>query len=164
MEIKVIKDGTTEEMVYNGLELLEKIASKIIDKSNSAVSLKSDKENSNTDSLETLQRDNELLLTFVGTYFTIAPSFKDMVTEYQKIKDSETFRNKIIVRNKIIDREIKGLTGYIEMLDVGEITGKPTDLQILKMQIKSTLEITVKVLEKLKDTYSKDEDTLKIEM
>lgn len=23
MEIKVIKDGTTEEMVYNGLELLE---------------------------------------------------------------------------------------------------------------------------------------------
>lgn len=158
MKIKVIKDGTTEEMVYNGLELLEKIASKIIDKSNSAVSLKSDKENSNTDSLETLQRDNELLLTFVGTYFTIAPSFKDMVTEYQKIKDSETFRN------KIIDREIKGLTGYIEMLDVGEITGKPTDLQILKMQIKSTLEITVKVLEKLKDTYSKDEDTLKIEM
>lgn len=158
MEIKVIKDGTTEEMVYNGLELLEKIASKIVDKSNSAVSLKSDKENSNTDSLKTLQRDNELLLTFVGTYFTIAPSFKDMVTEYQKIKDSETFRN------KIIDREIKGLTGYINMLDVGKIKGKPTDLQILKMQIKSTLEITVKVLEKLKDTYSKDENTLRIEM
>ena len=158
MEIKVIKDGTTEEMVYNGLELLEKFASKIVDKSNSAVSLKPDKENSNTVTLETLQQDNELLLTFVGTYFTIAPTFKDMVTEYQKIKDSETFRN------KIIDREIKGLTGYIEMLDVGKITEKPTDLQILKMQIKSTLEITVKVLEKLKDTYSKDEDTLRIEM
>lgn len=158
MEIKVIKDGTTEEMVYNGLELLEKFASKIVDKSNSAVSLKSDKENSNTVTLETLQQDNELLLTFVGTYFTIAPTFKAMVTEYQKIKDSETFRN------KIIDREIKGLTGYIEMLDVGKITEKPTDLQILKMQIKSTLEITVKVLEKLKDTYSKDENTLRIEM
>ncbi|WP_314160295.1 hypothetical protein [uncultured Gemella sp.] len=158
MEIKVIKDGTTEEMVYNGLELLEKIASKIIDKSNSAVSLKTDKENNNTVTLETLQQDNELLLTFVGTYSTIAPSFKDMVTEYQKIKDSETFRN------KIIDREIKGLTGYIEMLDVGKITEKPTDLQILKMQIKSTLEITVKVLKKLKDTYSKDENTLRIEM
>ena len=50
------------------------------------------------------------------------------------------------------------------MLDVGKITEKPTDLQILKMQIKSTLEITVKVLEKLKDTYSKDENTLRIEM
>ena len=98
------------------------------------------------------------MLTFVGTYLTIAPTFKDMVTEYQKIKESETFRN------RIIDREIKGLTGYIEMLDVGKITGKPTDLQILKMQIKSTLEITVKVLEKLKDTYSKDENTLRIEM
>lgn len=154
MEIKVIKDGTTEEMVYNGLELLEKIASK----SNSSVSLKPYQGNNNTDSLETLQQDNELLLTFVGTYSTIAPTLKDMVTEYQKIKDSETFRN------KIIDREIKGLTGYIEMLDVGKITEKPTDLQILKMQIKSTLEITVKVLEKLKDTYSKDENTLRIEM
>lgn len=158
MEIKVIKDGTTEEMVYNGLELLEKFASKIVDKSNSSVSSNPHQGNNNTDSLETLQQDNELLLTFVGTYFTIAPTLKDMVTEYQKIKDSETFRN------KIIDREIKGLTGYIEMLDVGKITEKPTDLQILKMQIKSTLEMTVKVLEKLKDTYSKDENTLRIEM
>lgn len=146
MEIKVIKDGTTEEMVYNGLELLEKFATKLLNQNNNAVTL------------ETLQQDNELLLTFVGTYFTIAPTLKDMVTEYQKIKDSETFRN------KIIDREIKGLTGYIEMLDVGKITDKPTDLQILKMQIKSTLEMTVKVLEKLKDTYSKDENTLRIEM
>ena len=146
MEIKVIKDGTTEEMVYNGLELLEEFATKIIDK------------NDNTVTLETLQQDNELLLTFVKTYLVVAPTFKDMVSEYQKIKDSETFRS------KIIDREIKGLTGYIEMLDVGKITDKPTDLQILKMQIKSTLEITVKVLEKLKDTYSKDENTLKIGM
>ena len=158
MEIKVIKDGTTEEMVYNGLELLEKIASKIIDKSNSAVSLKSDKENSNTVTLETLQQDNDLLLTFVGTYFAIVPTLKDMVSEYQKIKDSETFRN------KIIDREVRNLTRYNDSLEVGTLSDKPTDLQVLKMQIKSTLEITVKVLEKLKDTYSKDEDTLKIEM
>ena len=146
MEIKIIKDGTTEEMVYNSLELLEEFATKVIDQNNNAVTL------------ETLQQDNELLLTFVKTYLVVAPTLKDMVTEYQKIKDSETFRS------KIIDREVKGLTGYIEMLDVGKITGKPTDLQILKMQIKSTLEITVKVLEKLKDTYSKEEDTLRIEM
>lgn len=146
MEIKVIKDGTTEEMVYNGLELLEKFATKLLNQKDNAVTF------------ETLQQDNDLLLTFVKTYLTIAPTFKDMVTEYQKIKESETFRN------KIIDREVKGLTGYIEMLDVGKITEKPTDLQILKMQIKSTLEITVKVLEKLKDTYSKDENTLRIEM
>ena len=146
MKIKVIKDGTTEEMVYNGLELLEKFATKLLNKNDNAVTL------------ETLQQDNDLYLTFVGTYLAVAPTLKDMVTEYQKIKDSETFRS------KIIDREVKGLTGYIEMLDVGKIKEKPTDLQILKMQIKSTLEITVKVLEKLKDTYSKDEDTLKIEM
>ena len=146
MEIKVIKDGITEEMVYNGLELLEKFATKLLNQKDNAVTL------------ETLQQDNELLLTFVGTYLAVAPTFKDMVSEYQKIKDSETFRN------KIIDREVKVLTGYIEMLDVGKITGKPTDLQILTIQIKSTLEIRIKVLEKLKDTYSKDEDTLKIEM
>lgn len=146
MEIKVIKDGTTEEMVYNGLELLEKFATKLLNQNDNAVTL------------ETLQQDNELLLTFVGTYLAVAPNFKDMVTEYQKIKDSETFRN------KIIDREVKGLTGYIEMLDVGKITGKPTDLEILKIQTQSAFETTVKVLEKLKDTYSKDEDTLRIEM
>ena len=158
MEIKVIKDGTTEEMVYNGLELLEKIASKIIDKSNSAVSLKSDKENSNTVTLETLQQDNDLLLTFVGTYFAIVPTLKDMVSEYQKIKDSETFRS------KIIDREVKNLTGYINMLDVGKIKGKPTDFQVLKIQTQDAFKSTIAVLEKLKDTYSKDENTLKIKM
>lgn len=146
MEIKVIEQGTPEEMVYNGLELLEKFATKLLN------------QNDNEVTLESLQQDNELLLTFVGTYLAIVPTFKDMVSEYQKIKDSETFRN------KIIDREVRGLTGYIKMLDVGKITGKPTDLQILKIQIKSTLETTVKVLEKLKDTYSKDESTLRIEI
>lgn len=146
MEIKVIKDGTTEEMFYNGLELLEEFATKLIDQNDNAVTL------------ETLQQDNELLLLFVKTYLAVAPTLKEMVTEYQKIKDSETFRN------KIIDREVKGLIGYIKMLDVGKITEKPTDLQILKIQIKSTLEITVKVLEKLKDTYRKNENTLCIEM
>ena len=145
MEINEIKDGVTQEMVYNDLELLDEIASKIIESSRETTSLHTN-------------RDIKLLLTFVKTYLAVSSTLKDMVTEYQKIKDSETFRN------KIIDREIKGLTGYIEMLDVGKITGKPTDLQILKMQIKSTLEITVKVLEKLKDTYSKEEDTLRIEM
>ena len=154
MEIKVIKDGTTEEMVYNGLELLEKIASKIIDKSNSAVSLKSDKENSNTVTLETLQQDNDLLLTFVGTYFAIVPTLKDMVSEYQKIKDSETFRS------KIIDRQVRNLTRYNDSLKVGKIT----DLNVLKIQTQDAFKSTIVVLEKLKDTYSKDENTLRIEM
>lgn len=154
MEIKVIKDGTTEEMVYNGLELLEKIASKIIDKSNSAVSLKLDKENSNTVTLETLQQDNDLLLTFVGTYLTIVPTLKDMVSEYQKIKDSETFRS------KIIDRQVINLTRYNDSLEVGKIT----DLNVLKIQTQDAFKSTIAVLEKLKDTYSKDENTLHIEM
>lgn len=146
MEIKVIKDGTTEEMVYNGLELLEKFATKLLNQNNNAVTL------------ETLQQDNELLLTFVKTYLVVTPTFKDMVSEYQKIKDSETFRS------KIIDREVKNLTGYINMLDVGKIKGKPTDFQVLKIQTQDAFKSTIAVLEKLKDTYNKDEDTLKIEM
>lgn len=142
MEIKVIKDGTTEEMVYNGLELLEEFATKLID------------QNDNTENLETLQQDNELLLTFVKTYLVVAPTFKDMVTEYQKIKDSETFRS------KIIDREVRNLTKYNDSLEVGKIT----DLNVLKIQTQDAFKSTIAVLEKLKDTYSKDENTLKIEM
>ena len=133
-------------MVYNGLNLLEEFASKIIDNDN------------NTITLETLQQDNDLLLTFVKTYLAIAPTFKDMVTEYKKIKDSETFRN------KIIDREIGILTKYQEMLEVGKIIDRPTDLEILKIQTQSAFETTVKILEKLKDIYKKDETTLRIEM
>ena len=146
MEIQVIKDGTTEEMVYNGLELLEEFATKLLNQNDNAVTL------------ETLQQDNELLLTFVKTYLVVTPTFKDMVSEYQKIKDSETFRS------KIIDREVKNLTGYINMLDVGKIKGKPTDFQVLKIQTQDAFKSTIAVLEKLKDTYSKDENTLKIKM
>jgi len=50
------------------------------------------------------------------------------------------------------------------MLDVGKITEKPTDLQILKIQTQEACESTIAVLEKLKDTYSKDESTLRIEI
>lgn len=142
MEIKVIKDRTTEEMVYNGLELLEEFATKLINQNNNAVTL------------ETLQQDDELLLTFVKTYLAVAPTFKDMVTEYQKIKDSETFRS------KIIDRQVRNLTRYNDSLEVRKIT----DLNILKIQTQDAFKSTIAVLEKLKDTYSKDEITLKIEM
>ena len=146
MEIKVIEQGTTEEMVYNSLELLEKFATKLIDNDNNEVNL------------ETLQQDNELLLTFVKTYLAVAPTLKDMVTEYQKIKDSETFRS------KIIDREVRGLTNRVKMLEVGQINGKPTDFQVFKIQTQEGFKSTIAVLEKLKDTYSKDESTLRIEI
>ena len=146
METKVIIIENTEDKVYKGLEILEELAGKLIDTNTNAVTLKTSNQN------------NDLLLKFVGTYFTIAPTFKDMVTEYQKIKDSETFRN------KIIDREIKNLTKYNDCLEVGTLSEKPTDLQVLKIQIQDAFKSTIAVLEKLKDTYSKDENTLCIEM
>ena len=146
METKVIIIENTEDKVYKGLEILEELAGKLIDTNTNAVTLKTSNQN------------NDLLLKFVGTYFTIAPTFKDMVTEYQKIKDSETFRN------KIIDREIKNLTKYNDCLEVGTLSEKPTDLQVLKIQTQDAFKSTITVLEKLKDTYSKDENTLRIEM
>ena len=146
IEIKLIKNGSTEEMVYKSLELLEKFATKLIDQKNNAVTL------------ETVNQNNDLLLKFVGTYFTIVPTFKDMVLQYQKIKDSETFRS------KIIDREVRNLTKYQESLEVGTIIDKPTDLQVLKIQTQDAFKSTIVILEKLKDTYSEDEDTLRIEM
>ena len=39
MEIKVIEQGITEEMVYNSLNLLEEFASKLIDNNTNAVTL-----------------------------------------------------------------------------------------------------------------------------
>ena len=146
METKVIIIENTEDKVYKGLEILEELASKLIDTNTNAVTL------------ETLNQNNDLLLKFVGTYFTITPNFKDMVSEYQKIKASEVFRN------KIIDREVRNLTKYQEILEVGTIIDKLTDLQVLKIQTQDAFKSTIAVLEKLKDTYSKDEDTLKIEM
>lgn len=143
MKIEQYKNEIKTEELY----LLEELANEIINK-----------ENTNEVTLETLLHDNTLLLSFVKTYLAITPSLKNMVTEYQKIKDSETFRN------KIIDREIEILTKYQEMLEVGKIIDRPTDLEILKIQTQSAFETTVKILEKLKDTYKKDETTLRIEM
>ncbi len=143
MKIEQYKNEIKTEELY----LLEELANEIINK-----------ENTNEVTSETLLHDNTLLLSFVKTYLTITPSLKNMVTEYQKIKDSETFRN------KIIDKEIETLTKYQEMLEVGKIIDRPTDFQILKMQTQSAFETTVKILEKLKDTYKKDETTLRIEM
>ena len=143
MKIEQYKNEIKTEELY----LLEELANEIINK-----------ENTNEVTLETLLHDNTLLLSFVKTYLAIAPTLKYMVEECQKIKDSETFRN------KIIDREIGILTKYKEILEVGKIVDRPTDLEILKIQTQSAFETTVKMLEKLKDTYKKDETTLRIEM
>lgn len=143
MKIEQYKNEIKTEELY----LLEELANEIINK-----------ENTNEVTLETLLNDNTLLLSFVKTYLTITPTLKYMVEECRKIKDSETFRN------KIIDREIGILTKYQEILEVGKIIDRPTDLEILKIQTQSAFETTVKMLEKLKDTYKKDETTLRIEM
>ena len=64
-EIKVIEDGSKEEMLYNGIDLLDKLAYRLVNT-----------ENNNEITIGFLQLDNDLLILFVKTYRLIAPSKK----------------------------------------------------------------------------------------
>lgn len=69
-EIKVIEDGSKEEMLYNGIDLLDKLAYRLVSTANN-----------NEVTIESLQQDNDLLLLFVKTYRLIAPSIKDVIED-----------------------------------------------------------------------------------
>ena len=69
-EIKVIEDGSKEEMLYNGIDLLDKLAYRLVSA-----------ENNNEVTIESLQQDNDLLLLFVKTYRLLAPSIKDIIED-----------------------------------------------------------------------------------
>lgn len=64
-KIKVIEDGSKEEILYNGIDLLDKLTFRLVST-----------ENNNEVAIESLQLDNDLLLLFVKTYRLIAPSKK----------------------------------------------------------------------------------------
>ena len=69
-EVKVIEDGSKEEMLYNGIDLLDRLAYRLVST-----------ENNNAVTIESLQQDNDLLLLFVKTYRLIAPSIKDVIED-----------------------------------------------------------------------------------
>ena len=69
-EVKVIEDGSKEEMLYNGIDLLDKLAYRLVST-----------ENNNEVTIESLQQDNDLLLLFVKTYRLLAPSIKDIIED-----------------------------------------------------------------------------------
>ena len=69
-KIKVIEDGSKEEMLYNGIDLLDRLAYRLVST-----------ENNNEVTIESLQQDNDLLLLFVKTYRLIAPSIKDVIED-----------------------------------------------------------------------------------
>ena len=69
-EVKVIEDGSKEEMLYNGIDLLDRLAYRLVSTGNN-----------NEVTIESLQQDNDLLLLFVKTYRLIAPSIKDVIED-----------------------------------------------------------------------------------
>ena len=68
--IKIVEDGSKEEMLYNGIDLLDRLAYRLVST-----------ENNNEVTIESLQQDNDLLLLFVKTYRLIAPSIKDVIED-----------------------------------------------------------------------------------
>ena len=78
-EIKVIEDGSKEEILNNGIDLLDKLAYRLVST-----------ENNNEVTIESLQQDNDLLL-LVKTYRLIAPSKK----KYYRGCDVIWFINKL---------------------------------------------------------------------
>ena len=69
-QVKAIEDGSKEEMLYNGIDLLDRLAYRLVST-----------ENNNEVTIESLQQDNDLLLLFVKTYRLIAPSIKDVIED-----------------------------------------------------------------------------------
>jgi hypothetical protein len=69
-EVKVIEDGSKEEMLYNGIDLLDRLAYRLVST-----------ENNNEVTIESLQQDNDLLLLFVKTYRLLAPAIKDIIED-----------------------------------------------------------------------------------
>ena len=71
------------------------------------------------------------------------------------IKTSESVKGEYL-----FELTSKMIKGFVKYSDIALFE----DLNVLKIQTQDAFKSTIAVLEKLKDTYSKDEDTLKIKM
>lgn len=95
-----------------------------------------------------------LLYDFFNDFLTLSPILKTMIETAVKIQDSEVFRN------KIIDKEIDTLRKILKEYGVKELHDIPTEIELLKYRFYDIFDFRIKVLNKLKETYSKNEDTL----
>ena len=95
-----------------------------------------------------------LLYQFFNDFLKLSPILEAMIETAVKIQDSEVFRN------KIINKEIESLKKTLKEYEVKELNDNSTEIELLRYHFYNIINFRIKVLNKLKETYSKNEDTL----
>lgn len=98
------------------------------------------------------------LLDFFNDYLALSPFIERTISEAEIIRDSETFRS------KIIDKEISDLKKILNKYDVKELSQNSTETDLLKYDFRNIIDFRIKILNSLNETYSKNEDTHKTTM
>ena len=132
-----------ENIAKGGLNNLQEKANHIMSEHNSTPS-----------NNEEVYKQYLALLDFLKDFLTLSPILETTIETAVKIQDSEVFRN------KIIDNEIDTLRKTLKEYEVKELNDNSTEIELLKYHFHNIIDFRIKVLDKVKETYSKNEDTL----
>lgn len=108
------------------------------------------------ESYEELHKQYLLLLDFFNDYIKLSPILETIIKKSVEIQESEVFRN------KIINKEINSLRTILKQYEVNNLNETPTEIELLKYCFNDIIVFHIKILNKIKETYSKEETTLKI--
>ena len=120
-----------ENIAKGGLNNLQEKANHIMSEYNSTPS-----------NNEEVYKQYLALLEFFKDFLTLSPILETVIETAVKIQDSEVLR--------------KTLKEY----GVKELNENPTEIELLKYRFYDIFDFRITVLNKLKETYSKNEDTL----
>lgn len=98
------------------------------------------------------------LLDFFNDYLALSPFLERTISEAEIIQDSEVFRN------KIINKKINTFKGILEQYEVKKINENSTEIELLKYYFNHIIVDFIDVLNLIKATYSKNEDSYKTTM
>ena len=132
-----------ENITKGGLNNLQEKANHIMSEHNSTPS-----------NNEEVYKQYLALLDFLKDFLTLSPILVAMIETAVKIQDSEVFRN------KIINKEIESLKKTLKEYEVKELNDNSTEIELLRYHFYNIINFRIKVLNKVKETYSKNEDTL----
>ncbi|EGF88126.1 hypothetical protein [Gemella haemolysans] len=132
-----------ENITKGGLNNLQEKANHIMSEHNSTPS-----------NNEEVYKQYLALLDFLKDFLTLSPILETTIETAVKIQDSEVFRN------KIIDNEIDTLRKTLKEYEVKDLNDNSTEIELLKYHFHNIIDFRIKVLDKVKETYSKNEDTL----
>ena len=108
------------------------------------------------ESYEELHKQYLLLLDFFNDYIKLSPILESIIKKSVEIQESKVFRN------KIINKEINSLRTILKQYEVNNLNETPTEIELLKYCFNDIIVFRIKILNKIKETYSKEETTLKI--